>query len=97
MVVIPVLLMLGSVYTHTVAAGLEGRASDLRGSLDRAETEAERLGVEVSRLSAPGRIQGVAKEDLDLKDPEASDLKTYARDGEDVGRHGEERDQADPP
>lgn len=96
-VIIPVLLMLGSVYLHTVAAGLDGRASNLREQVDRAEVEGEKLGIQVSRLSAPGRIRALATEDLNMKDPEAADLKTYGKDGEDVKQSEEERGQEDSP
>lgn len=97
MVIVPVLLMLGSVYLHTVAAGLNEKASDLREQVDRAEVEAEKLGIQVSRLSAPGRIRALAIEDLNMKDPEATELKTYGKDGEDVKQSEEERGQEDSP
>ena len=46
LVVVPVLLMLGSVYLHTVAAGLDSRAAEVRAKLGRAEDEGKRLEVQ---------------------------------------------------
>ena len=51
LVVVPVLLMLGSVYLNTVAAGLDARAAELDVRLDRAREVGERLEVKVAELS----------------------------------------------
>jgi hypothetical protein len=48
LVVVPVLLMLGSVYLHTVATGLDTRAAELGVKIDRATDEGERLKVRVA-------------------------------------------------
>jgi cell division protein FtsL len=87
-VVVPVLLMLGSVYLHTLAAGLEARASDLDVRLDRAREEGERLEVRVAELSGAGRIRDLASEKLGMHEPESATLKVYgdkAEDGTDNG------------
>lgn len=91
LVVVPVALMLGSVYVHTVAAGLRGEAAVLAEEKARAEAEAERLEVRVTELSEPGRIRGLARRDLGMRDPAGDDLKKDSgSDGEDVASEGEE-------
>lgn len=91
LVVVPVALMLGSVYVQTAAAGLRGEAAVLTEEKARAEAEAERLDVKVTELSEPGRIRGLARRDLGMRDPAGGDLKTYSgSDGEDVASEGEE-------
>ena len=57
LVVVPVLLMLGSVYLNTVAAGLDARAAELDVRLDRAREVGERLEVKVAELSGADRIR----------------------------------------
>ena len=89
---VPMLLMLGSVYAHAVAAGLNGEVARLVEEKARAEAEAERLEVKVTELSGPGRIRSLAREDLGMRDPAGEDLRTYESDGEDgtgdgVGEH----------
>lgn len=92
LVVVPVALMLGSVYVHTAAAGLRGEAAVLAEEKARAGAEAERLEVKVTELSEPGRIRGLARRDLGMRDPAGGDLKTYSgSDGEDVASEGEEQ------
>lgn len=88
--VVPVLLMLGSVYTHTVATGLEREAALLEEEKVRAESEGERLEVRVTELSEPGRIRTLAREKLGMRDP-GKDLETYGRDGEDAVYGGEDK------
>ena len=90
LVVVPVLMMLGSVYLHTVAAGYGDRAAVLQERADDARLEGERLDIEVSKLSAPGRVRGVAEEDLDMRDPTSEDLEVYGKDGEDEARQPEQ-------
>ena len=70
-VVVPVLLMLGSVYLHTVAAGLDARAGDLEVRLDRVREEGERLEVRVAELSGAGRIREHAAEKLGMHEPKS--------------------------
>ncbi len=76
-VVVPVLLMLGSVYLHTVAAGLDAKAGDLEVRLDRVREEGERLEVRVAELSGAGRIREHAAEKLGMHEPKSSALKVY--------------------
>ena len=91
LVVVPVLLMLGSVYLHTVAAGLDGKAAGLEESLDAARAEGERLDVRVAELSGAGRIRPLATEKLGMRDPGSEALEVYGSDGEDgTHKRGEE-------
>lgn len=92
LVVVPVLLMLGSVYVHTVAAGLGEEAVRLEDEKKVAEGEGERLEVKITELSEPGRIRALARGDLDMRDPGGDDLETYdGSDGEDVVDGGGEK------
>lgn len=86
LVVAPVLLMLGSVYLHTVAANLGDRALVLEGRHAELLVEKERLEVEVSQLSAPDRVRSLAREQLGMKLPGAEDVRVY--DGEDGRQDG---------
>jgi len=86
LVVVPVLLMLGSVYLHTVAAGLEGKVAGLEESLDGARAEGERLDVRVAELSRAERIRPLATEKLGTRDPGSEELRVYGREGDD-GTH----------
>jgi cell division protein FtsL len=91
-VVVPVLLMLGSVYLHTVSAGLTGKVAGLEERLARAEVEGERLGVRVAELSGADRIRSLASEKLEMRDPNGADLKVYDKYREDGTRYaGEEK------
>ena len=81
--VVPVLLMLGSVYVHTVASKLRGEEARLEEEKARAEGEAERLEVRVTELSEPERIRSLARENLWMQDP-GKVLETYGSDREDV-------------
>jgi cell division protein FtsL len=76
LVVVPVLLMLGSVYLHTVAAGLDARATELGVQLGRAQDEGERLQVKVTELSGSARIRELAGK-LGMSQPESGALKVY--------------------
>ncbi len=87
--VVPVFLMLGSVYTHTVASGLEREVVRLEEEKARAESEGERLEVRITELSEPGRIRALARENIGMRDP-GKDLETYGSDGEDAVHGGEE-------
>src|SRR5215208_1802178 len=88
LVVVPVLLMLGSVYLHTVAAGLDSRAADLDVRLDRAREEGERLEVRVAELSGAGRIRDLASEKLGMHEPQSATLKVYGDKAEDGTGNG---------
>jgi cell division protein FtsL len=88
LVVVPVLLMLGSVYLHAVAAGLDSKAAGLEVRLDRATEKGERLDVRVAELSGAGRIRALAAEKLGMHEPKSTTLKVYgvrAEDGENNG------------
>jgi cell division protein FtsL len=87
-VVVPVLLMLGSVYLHTVAAGLDARAGGLEVKLDRVREAGERLEVRVAELSGAGRIRERATEKLGMHEPKSSALKVYGDKTEDGTNHG---------
>src|SRR5215212_6483405 len=87
-VVVPVLLMLGSVYLHTVAAGLDARAGDLEVKLDRVREAGERLEVRVAELSGAGRIRERATEKLGMHEPKSSALKVYGDKTEDGTNNG---------
>ena len=86
LVVVPVLLMLGSVYLNTVAAGLDSRAAALDVRLDRAREAGERLEVRVADLSGADRIRALAAEKLGMHEPKSTTLKVYrAEDGKNDG------------
>lgn len=89
LVVVPVLLMLGSVYLYTVAAGLDTRAADLEVRLDRAREEGERLEVRVAELSGAGRIRALAAKKLGMHEPKSTTLKVYGDKAEDGKNYGE--------
>ena len=89
-VLVPVLLMLGSVYLYTVCAWLAGEAAGLEEHLGRAEAAGEKLGVRVAELSGAGRIRSLAAEKLGMQDPSGADLRVYDQDGEDGTRDGGE-------
>lgn len=81
LIVLPVLLMLGSVYLHTVSADLGDRVAALEKQHARAAAEKENLDVRVSELSAPGRIRTEAQA-LGMREPSSKDLKVYKINGE---------------
>ena len=93
LVVVPVLLMLGSVYTHATAATLGQRVTALEERRDRAAFEQESLEVRLAELSAPGRVRSLAEE-RGMRDPGGGALKVYGNNGEDnqseAGRAGKE-------
>ena len=94
-VVIPVLLMLGSIYLHTVSAGLTGRAASLEERLAQIRAEGERLEVRVAELSGADRIRPLAIEKLGMKDP-GGDLEVYDVDREDGTRYGGQKEGGKP-
>lgn len=77
LVIVPVLLMLGSVYLHTVSAGLEVRTEGLQRELDAARAQGERLEVEVAKLSAADRVRPLAREKLGMRDAGSADLEVF--------------------
>jgi len=89
-VLVPVLLMLGSVYLHTVSAGLAGGVAELEERLARAEAAGEKLGVRVAELSGADRIRPLAADELEMQDPSGADFRVYDHDGEDGTRDGAE-------
>src|SRR3712207_1931875 len=81
LMLVPMLLMLGSVYLHTLVAGLKGERARLEEEKATAESEGERLDVRVTELSDPGRVRTVAKKGLQMQDPGGNDIATYGNDG----------------
>jgi hypothetical protein len=88
LVVVPVLLMLGSVYLNTVAAGLDARAAELDLRLDRATEVGERLEVKVAELSGADRIRALAAEKLGMHEPKSTTLRVYGARAEDGKNDG---------
>ena len=88
LVVVPVLLMLGSVYLNTVTAGLDARAAELDVRLDRAREVGERLEVKVAKLSGAERIRALAAEKLGMHEPKSTTLKVYGVKAEDGTKDG---------
>lgn len=82
LVVIPVLLMLGSVYLQTVSASLGDRVAVLEQQGERVAAEREALDVQVSELSAPARIRSKARA-LGMEEPSSANLSVYRNDGKD--------------
>src|SRR5215203_5742031 len=80
-VVLPVLLMLGSVYLHTVSAGLSGRVASLE----------ERVEVRVAEVSGADRIRPLATNKLGMQDAGGEDLKAYRAEREDGTYDGGEK------
>ena len=77
LVVVPVLLMLGSVYLHTVSSGLEARTDGLQHELDATRALGERLEVEVAKLSAADRVRPFAREELGMTDAGSAELEVF--------------------
>lgn len=94
LVVVPIMLMLGSVYLHTVSVGLKEESIRLEEEKTKAEGEGERLEVQLTELSDPGRIRPLAEQSLQMRDPVAQDLETYdGSNGEDVVDGGGEKNE----
>jgi hypothetical protein len=91
LVLVPMLLMLGSVYLHTLAAGLKGETARFEEEKAGVESEGERLDVRVTELSDPGRVRALARKGLQMQDTGGNDLATYGNDGEDVANGGGEK------
>ena len=92
LIVIPVLLMLGSVYLHTVSANLGDRVAVLEEQRAQASAEKETLEVQVSKLSAPGRIRSEARA-IGMEEPGSANLNVYEKNREDGVRNGGEAAQ----
>lgn len=75
-VVVPVLLMLGSVYLHTVSGGLGARAAEIDAQLGRVQDKGERLQVKVTELSGSARIRELAGK-LGMRQPDSDALRVY--------------------
>ncbi len=88
LVAVPVLLMLGSVYLNTVAAGLDARAAELDLRLDRAREVGERLEVKIAELSGAERIRALAAQKLGMHEPKSTTLKVYGARAEDGTNDG---------
>ena len=93
LVVLPVLLMLGSVYMHAVADDVSGAVAGLEEEREMAEVRQENLDLRLTELTAPERIRSEAR-DLGLEEPTGS-VQVYGSQGEDgtdaAGRASEER------
>ena len=91
--VVPVLLMLGSVYVHTVAVVHGEEVARLEEEKASVEDEGERLEVQITELSEPKRIRTLAREKLQMRDPEGKDLgiETQGSDRKDVANEGGEK------
>jgi len=96
LVVVPVLLMLGSVYLNTLAAGLDARAAELEVRLDRAREVGERLEVKVAELSGAERIVALAAEKLGMHEPKSNTLKVYGVRAEDGKNNGAQQEGGKP-
>ena len=96
LVVVPVLLMLGSVYLQTIAAGLDARAAELGMKLDRAKEEGERLKVRVAELSGAARIRELAAEKLGMHEPGSNALNVYGNEAEDGTHDGAQEEGGQP-
>lgn len=89
LVVVPVLLMLGSVYLHTVSAGLDARATELGVKLGRVQDEGERLQVKVTELSGSARIRELAGK-LGMRQPESDALRVYGNEARGKAEDGKQ-------
>ena len=96
LVVVPVLLMLGSVYLNTLAAGLDARTAELEVRLDRAREVGERLEVKVAELSGAERIRALAAEKLGMHEPKSNTLKVYGVRAEDGKNDGAQQEGGKP-
>ena len=91
LVVVPVLLMLGSIYLHTVAANMGGKTEQLAGWISQANDDRQRLDLQVARLSSPERVIELAQKKLNMRAPNGEDIQIYGNNGEDASRNGGEQ------
>ena len=89
LVVVPVLLMLGSVYLHTVSAGLDARATELGARLGRVQDKGERLQIKVTELSGSARIRELAGK-LGMRQPESDTLRVYGNESRGKAEDGKQ-------
>lgn len=94
-VLVPVLLMLGSVYLHTVAAETQRTTDALEENISEAAARREALGVREAELSGAERIRSAARDDLGMRDPGAKDFRAYSGDVEDGNSGGSEQRQGE--
>ncbi|MDQ3508471.1 MAG: hypothetical protein M3494_10705 [Actinomycetota bacterium] len=91
LVLVPIALMVGSVYLHTVSADVNDRAAVLEERITSAEAERESLEVRVAELSGSGRVGDLAEEDLQMRDPGAQNFRVYEGNAEDGKSSGTQR------
>jgi cell division protein FtsL len=82
LILVPVVLMLGSIYLHTVSADLTDQVQDLRQTSERVRTEGEQMDLRAAKLTAPGRIRSLARQSAGMREPDGTDLRVY-KNGED--------------
>lgn len=80
LVLIPLSLLLGSVYLHNVASDTQARITTLQERIDDADARYEQLGVREAELSNPERIRTLAAEDHGMKDASASQIEQLEAD-----------------
>lgn len=90
LVVIPVALLLGSVYVHTVSARVGERTASLEERLGRDEARQEQLGMEEAELSRAERIRALAGENLGMVEPGGGDLFMQGNEAEDGTTDGKQ-------
>lgn len=92
-VLIPTVLLLGSVYLHNVASNTEERITALQERIDETEARSEQLGVRAAELSSPERIRTLAEDDYGLEDADASQIEVIGRQagsGDAIGAQGDQ-------
>ncbi|MEW6637334.1 MAG: hypothetical protein AB1425_11060 [Actinomycetota bacterium] len=93
LVMVPFLLMLGSVYVHAWAGDLRERVAGLEERLSDASVEGERLEIRVAELSRAERIRRIASGELHMRDPRGSEMKVYGKENGEDGRPDEVRQE----
>ncbi|MBA2692510.1 MAG: hypothetical protein H0U65_08455 [Rubrobacter sp.] len=91
LVLVPIALMVGSVYLHTVSADVNERTANLEERIAAAEAERESLVVRVAELSGSGRVGAMAEGDLHMRDPGARNFTVYEGNAEDGTTSGTQR------
>ncbi|ABG04461.1 hypothetical protein Rxyl_1499 [Rubrobacter xylanophilus DSM 9941] len=90
LVVVPVLLMLGSVYLHAVAADLSQKTASLEERVRDARSEGEELRLRAARLSRPERVISLAREELGMRTPTGDEMRVYGSGTGEDGIYGED-------
>lgn len=93
LVIVPVALMMGSVYVHTVSARIGERTAALEERLTRAEGEGRELEVRVSELSSPERIRSLAGQELRMVDAAGARMMVLNGGEGELSRNGAEKDK----